>query len=115
MILTFKNIENQHLFYFLNAPNEALIAVVIPRKDDSQLIEPVLKQMKGWFGDTVDSWRHLRTYSIEHGQPDLQPGSLFRRNIKINDGIFLCGDHRDTPSIQGALVSGRRTAEMCLI
>ena len=95
--------------------NEALIAVVIPGKGNSELIEPVLEQMKGWFGDTVDSWRHLRTYSIEHGQPDLQPRDPFRRNIKISDGIFLCGDHRDTPSIQGALVSGRRTAEMCLI
>ena len=26
----------------------------------------------------------------------------------------MCGDHRDTPSIQGAMVSGRRTAELCL-
>ena len=94
--------------------NEALIAVVIPDKNTSELVEPVLEQMKSWFGNTVNSWRHLRTYSIEHGQPDLQPRDPFRRKIKISDGIFLCGDHRDTPSIQGALVSGRRTAEMCL-
>jgi predicted NAD/FAD-dependent oxidoreductase len=26
----------------------------------------------------------------------------------------VCGDHRDTPSIQGALVSGRRAAETIL-
>ena len=94
--------------------NEALIAVVVPDKNTSELVEPVLEQMKSWFGNTVNSWRHLRTYSIEHGQPDLQPRDPFRRKIKISDGIFLCGDHRDTPSIQGALVSGRRTAEMCL-
>jgi hypothetical protein len=24
--------------------------------------------------------------------------------------LFVCGDHRDTPSIQGALFSGRRAA-----
>ena len=26
-------------------------------------------------------------------------------------GMFVCGDHRDTASIQGAIVSGRRTAQ----
>jgi monoamine oxidase len=25
--------------------------------------------------------------------------------------VFVCGDHRDTASIQGALVSGNRAAE----
>ena len=29
----------------------------------------------------------------------------------IGDGVFVCGDHRDTASIQGALVSGQRAAE----
>ena len=27
------------------------------------------------------------------------------------DGLFVCGDHRDQPSIEGAIVSGLRTAE----
>jgi hypothetical protein len=29
-------------------------------------------------------------------------------------GVWVCGDHRDTASIQGALVSGRRTAAAIL-
>jgi predicted NAD/FAD-dependent oxidoreductase len=33
-----------------------------------------------------------------------------RRPVALGDGVFVCGDHRDTPSIQGALVSGRRAA-----
>ena len=70
--------------------------------------------MKKWFGDMVDDWKHLKTFSIEHGQPDLRPKDSFRKEIKISDGVFMCGDHRDTPSIQGAMVSGRRTAELCL-
>jgi predicted NAD/FAD-dependent oxidoreductase len=32
----------------------------------------------------------------------------------MTEGLFVCGDHRDTASIQGALVSGRRTAEAIL-
>jgi hypothetical protein len=30
------------------------------------------------------------------------------------DGLYVCGDHRDTSSIQGALVSGRRAARAVL-
>ena len=30
-----------------------------------------------------------------------------RRPVDVGDGLFVAGDHRDTPSTQGALVSGR--------
>ncbi|MCH1514934.1 MAG: FAD-dependent oxidoreductase [Acidimicrobiales bacterium] len=93
---------------------KALIAAAIPEIIKPESIEDVLIQMKKWFGDSVDSWEHIKTYSIEHGQPDLKPGDPFRKNIKISEGVYICGDHRDTPSIQGALVSGRRAATICL-
>jgi glycine/D-amino acid oxidase-like deaminating enzyme len=40
------------------------------------------------------------------------PGSLVDklRVARLRDGLFVCGDHRDTASIQGAMVSGRRAA-----
>ena len=28
-----------------------------------------------------------------------------------HDGVYVAGDHRDTASIQGAMVSGRRVAD----
>ena len=93
---------------------KALIAVAIPDTIKPDSMENVLIQMRKWFGDSVDSWEHIKTYSIEHGQPDLRPGDPFRKSIKNSEGVYICGDHRDTPSIQGALVSGRRTAEICL-
>jgi predicted NAD/FAD-dependent oxidoreductase len=34
--------------------------------------------------------------------------------VRLASGLFVCGDHRDTASIQGALVSGRRAAEAVL-
>ena len=93
---------------------KALIAVAIPNTIKPDSMENVLIQMRKWFGDSVDSWEHIKTYSIEHGQPDLRPGDPFRKSIKNSGGVYICGDHRDTPSIQGALVSGRRAAEICL-
>jgi Flavin containing amine oxidoreductase len=40
-----------------------------------------------------------------------------RRPVRLPyeaDSIYVTGDHRDTSSIQGALVSGRRAAEAVL-
>lgn len=62
----------------------------------------------------LDSWQHLRTDAIAHGQPSQSPPFSPKRRVSLGDGLFVCGDHRDTASIQGALYSGRRTAEAVL-
>lgn len=59
-------------------------------------------------------WRLLIRHVIPHALPaQLAPLSV-RRPIRTAAGVWVCGDHRDTASIQGALVSGRRTAEAIL-
>nr|WP_269810661.1 NAD(P)/FAD-dependent oxidoreductase [Kineosporia rhizophila] len=37
-----------------------------------------------------------------------------RKPVSLGEGMFVAGDHRDTASTQGALVSGRRTADAVL-
>ena len=94
--------------------NEALIVTSVPGLSDTNNFQKVKKQMRKWFGNQVNDWRHLHTYNISHGQPNFRPGDPFRQAVELGEGRFVCGDHRDTPSIQGALVSGRRTAEAIL-
>jgi phytoene dehydrogenase-like protein len=76
----------------------------------------VRRQMTEWFGRQVESWRHLRTYHIPHAQPGQSPESLElpEKPVRLGRGLFVCGDHRETASIQGALHSGRRAAEAIL-
>jgi hypothetical protein len=60
------------------------------------------------------SWKLLTRSHIRHALP-AQPAPLrLRQPVAVGDGLWWCGDHRDTASIQGALVSGRRTAEAIL-
>ncbi|WP_428338468.1 FAD-dependent oxidoreductase [Mycobacterium sp.] len=60
------------------------------------------------------SWKLLTRSIIRHALP-AQPAPLrLRQPVAVSDGLWWCGDHRDTASIQGALVSGRRTAEEIL-
>lgn len=95
---------------------QALVAAACPAADGdlSALPDVVRAQLRKWWGAQVDEWRVLRTDTIAHGQPDSQPPFTPKKSVALGDGLFVCGDHRDTPSIQGALFSGRRTAEAVL-
>jgi len=94
-------------------PGRALVAAVVPGQtgpEPDDLLEAVRRQLRGWFGRAVDRWWHLRTYRIAHAHPDQRPGFCPRRTVRLGHGVYVCGDHRDTASIQGALYSGRRAA-----
>ena len=71
-------------------------------------------QLRGWWGEQVDSWEVLAVHRIAHGQPSQRAPFSPRRRVDLGDGRYVCGDHRDTASIQGALFSGRRTAKVIL-
>ncbi len=73
----------------------------------------VRAQLQEWYGQAVNSWRLLRSYNIPYALPDQACPALAepQRAIHYAPGIYVCGDHRDNASIEGALVSGRRTAE----
>ena len=80
---------------------------------DMQLGGFVIAQMKNWFGKVASTWQLLRSYRIIHAQPQQLPGALEppQRPVRIRPGIYVCGDHRDNASINGALRSGSRAAE----
>lgn len=86
-----------------------LIAAAIPGRTDGDLETVARRQLTDMFGPDVSGWRHLRTYAIAHGQPDQSPPFSPKKAVSLGHGLFVCGDHRDTASIQGALYSGRRT------
>ncbi|MGB2627746.1 MAG: NAD(P)/FAD-dependent oxidoreductase [Candidatus Acidiferrum sp.] len=73
----------------------------------------IIAQMKNWFGKVASSWQLLRSYRIAHAQPQQFPGALepSQRPVRTRPGVYVCGDHRDNASINGAMASGRRAAE----
>jgi phytoene dehydrogenase-like protein len=79
----------------------------------NRLQESVREQLGDWFGPIVREWDHLRTYSIPYALPVQEPPALSipQRCVRWSPGIYVCGDHRDHASIEGAMVSGRRAAE----
>jgi phytoene dehydrogenase-like protein len=57
---------------------------------------------------------HLTSVPVPNAQPAALPPLQLRRPVDLGDGVYVCGDHRDTPSIQGAMASGARAARAVL-
>jgi hypothetical protein len=57
---------------------------------------------------------HLTSVTVTGAQPAATPPLRHRRAVELGGGLFVCGDHRDTPSIQGAMASGARAARAVL-
>ncbi len=97
-------------------PGAALISATvlgIPAIDDHQLESSVRQELQEWFGNQVQTWRHLRTYRLPFALPAQSPPALspVAKSPRRCEGLWVCGDYLDTASIQGAMVSGRRAAE----
>ena len=63
------------------------------------------------YGVPTDDWELLSVVPISHALPAADvPQFRLRKPVALGQGMFVAGDHRDSPSIQGALASGWRTA-----
>jgi phytoene dehydrogenase-like protein len=97
-------------------PGRALLAAAVPGPLAlaPDLEQRVQNQLAGWFGAGFSDLQPLRTDVIPHGQPLQSPPLHPRRRVDLGEGLFVCGDHRDTASLQGAMFSGERTARAVL-
>ncbi len=96
---------------------QTLVAAAVPGAEafSPGLTGRIQEQLAGWFATTTGEWEHLRTDVIAHGQPLQSPPFSPRQRVSLGDGLFVCGDHRDTASLQGAFFSGRRSAQAVLL
>ena len=67
------------------------------------------------YGVDTARWEHVATYEVRDALPSQAPPmGRFHKQVRLEPGLYVCGDHRDSASIQGALVSGRRAASAVL-
>jgi phytoene dehydrogenase-like protein len=83
--------------------------------DADAVPEPTVRaELARLYGVPTGDWQHLHTAAVPRALPAFRAGRSVRSPVALGDGLFGAGDHRDTPSTQGALVSGRRAAEAVL-
>ena len=99
-------------------PGRALISVTVSEQIDTHtdMSETTRVHLRSWFGSQVNEWRHLRTDRIQRALPPLDALSPGNGTIspRLAEGLYLCGDYRESGTLDGALRSGRRAAEAIL-
>jgi phytoene dehydrogenase-like protein len=95
---------------------KALISIsVLGLPDITDLNSRVVTELEAWFGKDVREWRHLRTERIERALPEQAPNvGMIGLGFREHAGVFVCGDHQWSASIEGAIISGKRTADAIL-
>ncbi len=78
-----------------------------------RLDKAVRLHLNKWFGPLVDSWKMLGAYTLARALPQQRHAEWEQAPVRVGGtgGVYMCGDYRETASIQGALASGRRAAE----
>lgn len=66
------------------------------------------------YATDASAWRLLTVRTIEDALPAMPPPHRLTTPAQLAPGRFVCGDHRATGSVQGALASGARAAREVL-
>jgi tRNA pseudouridine-54 N-methylase len=64
-----------------------------------------------WAVSTHD-WQLIAKYEIPAALPLQNVGRALSQSHKVNDHLYVAGDHRTVPSQQGALFSGRLVSDL---
>ncbi|MEU5592313.1 NAD(P)/FAD-dependent oxidoreductase [Streptomyces sp. NPDC020298] len=66
------------------------------------------------YGTSTRRWETLAVHHTAEAVPAMRPPHDLRRPVRLMAGLYVCGDHRDTSTVQGALHSAHRAAAAVL-
>lgn len=79
--------------------------------DEKQLAKNIKRELTTWYGNEVEIWQHLKTYHIPQALPNFDK-SKTDKTLKISEILYQCGDTTAYPSLNAAMATGRKVAEM---
>ncbi|MFE4719037.1 FAD-dependent oxidoreductase, partial [Streptomyces sp. NPDC056728] len=71
-------------------------------------------QLAALYGTSTSDWETLAVHHDPEAVPAMPAPHDLHRPVRLLDGLYVCGDHRGTSTVQGALHSGRRAAHAIL-
>jgi phytoene dehydrogenase-like protein len=74
----------------------------------------VRDHLAGIWGTGTGDWELVARSEVPYAVPASAPPLVLTHPTRVADGVLVAGDHRDTGSLQGALVSGERAARSVL-
>jgi phytoene dehydrogenase-like protein len=80
---------------------------------EQDLATKMQEEIAAWFPEATKNWKFLKSYTIKYALPNQNQvrNELQESDFKINENLFICGDHLLNGSINAAMKSGRVLAE----
>ncbi|MEV0981580.1 NAD(P)/FAD-dependent oxidoreductase [Streptomyces sp. NPDC049915] len=66
------------------------------------------------YGVSTARWETLAVHHTPDAVPAMRPPHDLRKPVRLLAGLYVCGDHRDTSTVQGALHSAHRATTALL-
>ncbi|WP_327277963.1 FAD-dependent oxidoreductase [Streptomyces sp. NBC_01224] len=95
-------------------PGTALVSTSVLGKDPPERESAVLRRLAQLYNTDTSAWQRVATYTVEGALPAMRPPWPLSRTSRYGPGRYVCGDHRATGSVQGAMASGTRAAREVL-
>lgn len=92
----------------------ALISTSVLGADEAGRERTVLRRLAELYGTDTGGWQRVDVRTVEGALPAMAPPWPLSRTTRLWPGRYVCGDHRATGSVQGALASGTRAAREVL-
>ncbi|QNE77831.1 NAD(P)-binding protein [Streptomyces finlayi] len=92
----------------------SLITSTVLGTPPPDLDRTVRRHLAALYGTSTDDWELLAAHHDPEAVPAMPAPHDPRRPVRMLAGLYVCGDHRDTSTVQGALHSGRRAASAIL-
>ncbi|WP_427168141.1 NAD(P)/FAD-dependent oxidoreductase [Streptomyces sp. C1-1] len=92
----------------------ALVATSVLGADAEKREVTVREALAEVYDSDTDGWDPLTSRTIQDALPAMPPPQPLGRGTRVGPGRYVCGDHRSTGSVQGALASGARAAREAL-
>ncbi|GAA1009749.1 oxidoreductase [Streptomyces sp. F-3] len=74
----------------------------------------VRRHLARLYGTSTARWETLAVHHTPEAVPAMRPPHDPHRPVRLLAGLYVCGDHRDTSTVQGALRSARRACAALL-
>jgi phytoene dehydrogenase-like protein len=74
----------------------------------------VRERLAALYETDTAGWQEVATYRIPRALPRMSPPWPLTRDSRVGPRRYVCGDHRATGSVQGAMASGARAAREVL-
>jgi phytoene dehydrogenase-like protein len=92
----------------------ALVTSTVLGTPPADLDTAVRTHLARLYGTSTRRWETLAVHHTREAVPAMRPPHDLRRPVRLLAGLYVCGDHRDTSTVQGALHSAHRAAAAIL-